>query len=221
MENERDAVVNEAPKKRKKSLGRQCAAYGCYSTFYKTDGGPSGLHFFRFPQKNQEKNRWCNLIKRVDDRDDFNVTSCTCLCEKHFAKGPGKLTSAVPSVVDVKDFGSLPSPSDIDDACISTQTTFSSVYLLLYYSSEDDQQVQSKYLQDIPEKNDLIEFCTQYESLSLKAKESSSGESLKQQIIYLENQIKFLKKTLFSCEKIAQDDSAVNFILVFLTPNPF
>ena len=271
MENERDAVVNEAPKKRKKSLGRQCAAYGCYSTFYKTDGLPSGLHFFRFPQKNQEKNRWCNLIKRVDGRDDFNVTSCTCLCEKHFtdsdikklpnmwrlnkgacpslnlytrenikprpsrkspkersslttsastsvvdAKGPGKLTSALLSVVDVEDFGSLLSPSDIDNACISTQTTFSFVHSPLYYSSEDDQQVQSKYLQDIPEKNDLIEFCTQYESLSLKAKElSSSVESLKQQIIYLENQIKFLKKTLFSFEKIAQDDSAVKFYTGF------
>ena len=71
-------------------------------------------------------------------------------------------------------------------------------------------------MQDIPDKNDLIEFCTQYESLSLKAKElSSSVESLKQQIIYLENQIKFLKKTLFSFEKIAQDDSAVKFYTGF------
>ena len=72
-------------KKKKRSLGRQCAAYGCYSNFYNTDGTASGLHFFGFPQKNPEKLRWCNLIKRVDGRDDFKVTSATVLCEKHFA----------------------------------------------------------------------------------------------------------------------------------------
>ena len=71
-------------KKKKRSLGRQCAAYGCYNTFYNTDGNPSGLHFFRFPQKNPDKLRWCNFIKRIDGMDGFKVTSSTVLCEKHF-----------------------------------------------------------------------------------------------------------------------------------------
>ena len=84
MENKDVEMVEGVSKTKKRSLGRQCAAYGCYNTFYKTDGSPSGLHFFRFPQKNPEKLRWCNLIKRADGRDDFNVTLSTFLCEEHF-----------------------------------------------------------------------------------------------------------------------------------------
>ena len=78
-------VVDDVSKKRKRSLGHQCAAYGCYNTFYNTDGTASGLHFFRFPQKNPDKLCWCNLIKRVDGRDGFKVTNATVLCEDHFA----------------------------------------------------------------------------------------------------------------------------------------
>ena len=78
-------IVDDVSKKRKRSLGRQCAAYGCYNTFYNTDGTASGLHFFRFPQKNPDKLRWCNLFKRVDGRDGFKVTNATVLCEDHFA----------------------------------------------------------------------------------------------------------------------------------------
>ena len=29
-----------------KSVGRECAAFGCSTTFYNYDGTPSGLHFF-------------------------------------------------------------------------------------------------------------------------------------------------------------------------------
>ena len=58
-------------KEKKQSLGRQCAAYQCYSSFYTTEGTPTGLHFFRFLQKNPEKRRWCNLVKRVDGMDGF------------------------------------------------------------------------------------------------------------------------------------------------------
>ena len=93
-------------KKKKRSLGRQCAAYGCYNTFYNTDGNPSGLHFFRFPQKNPDKLRWCNFIKRIDGMDGFKVTSSTVLCEKHFTdadmkRNPGHwrlVSGAVPSL---------------------------------------------------------------------------------------------------------------------------
>ena len=93
-------------KKKKRSLGRQCAAYGCYNTFYNTDGNPSGLHFFRFPQKNPDKLRWCNFIKRIDGMDGFKVTNSTVLCEKHFTdadmkRNPGHwrlVSGAVPSL---------------------------------------------------------------------------------------------------------------------------
>ena len=84
MENKDVEMVEGVSKMKKRSLGRQCVAYGCYNTFYKTDGSPSGLHFFRFPQKTPEKLRWCNLIKRADGCDDFNVTLSTFLCEEHF-----------------------------------------------------------------------------------------------------------------------------------------
>ena len=67
-----------------KSLGRQCVAYGCYQTFYKPDGSKSGIHFFKFPQKNPQKNRWCSLIKRQDGKDDFKVSNNTFICQLHF-----------------------------------------------------------------------------------------------------------------------------------------
>ena len=82
-ENTEKQVANIQVKK-KKSLGRQCAAFGCYNFSYNTDGSPSGLHFFKFPQKNPEKRVWCNLIKRVDGLDGFKVTASTVLCQEHF-----------------------------------------------------------------------------------------------------------------------------------------
>ena len=44
--------------KHSKSLGRQCVAYGCYQTFYKPGGSKIGIHFFKFPRKNPQKNLW-------------------------------------------------------------------------------------------------------------------------------------------------------------------
>ena len=71
-------------KKRKRSRGLECAAYNCSSSFYSSDGSKSGLHFFKFPPKKPSKQRWCNLIKRHDGKDDFKVTFGTYLCQKHF-----------------------------------------------------------------------------------------------------------------------------------------
>ena len=83
-EHNEDAFVSIKEKKKKISLGRECCAYGCSNTFYNSDGLATGLHFFKFPQKNPGKQLWCNLIKRQDGRDDFHVNSYTCLCHKHF-----------------------------------------------------------------------------------------------------------------------------------------
>ena len=61
-EHNEDSVVSIKEKK-KISLGRECSAYGCSNTFYNSDGLATGLHFFKFPQKNPGKQLWCNLIK--------------------------------------------------------------------------------------------------------------------------------------------------------------
>ena len=77
---------------KKSSLGRECACFGCGSTFYNKDGSASGIHFFRFPAKNPRKQRWCNLIKRHDGKDDFKVTISTFLCHFHFKEEDIKKT---------------------------------------------------------------------------------------------------------------------------------
>ena len=74
------------------SLGRECACYGCGSTFYNKDGSPSGINFFRFPAKHPRKQRWCNLIKHQDGKDDFKVTTSTFLCHLHFKEEDIKKT---------------------------------------------------------------------------------------------------------------------------------
>ena len=62
---------------KKRSKGRQCAAYGCLNFFYNNDGEKSGIHFFKFPDKNPEKQKWCNAIKRQDGKDGFKVSNNT------------------------------------------------------------------------------------------------------------------------------------------------
>ena len=66
-------------KKKKISLGRECASLGCSNTFYNSVGQGTGLLFFKFPQSNPDKQRWCNLIKRQDGKDGFKVTKNTFL----------------------------------------------------------------------------------------------------------------------------------------------
>ena len=75
---------SKKPVKKRASLGKQCVAFSCYNFFYKAEGNPTGLHFFKFPQRNPEKRQWCSLIKRVDGLDGFNVTETTFLCQEHF-----------------------------------------------------------------------------------------------------------------------------------------
>ena len=71
-------------KKRRSSLGRECACFGCTNAQYFKDGSSTGLRFFKFPQQNPKRNRWCNLIKRQHNRDGFSVNAFTVICEKHF-----------------------------------------------------------------------------------------------------------------------------------------
>ena len=73
-------------KNKRLSLGRECAAYGCFSRDYIVKDGKralSGLSFFTFPKGAAAKRSWCNLIKRQEGKDNF-VTSNKRLCELHF-----------------------------------------------------------------------------------------------------------------------------------------
>ena len=62
MDEEISNTVQVSSKSKKMSLGRECAAFGCSSRFYKNDGSKSGIQFFQFPKSNPDKLRWCNLI---------------------------------------------------------------------------------------------------------------------------------------------------------------
>ena len=61
--------------------GKECAAFECSNTFYDSGSTATGIHFFKFPL---EINWWCNLIKRQNNKDGFNVSSNTVLCHHHF-----------------------------------------------------------------------------------------------------------------------------------------
>ena len=69
------------------SLGRQCASYGCYSREYIIENGErrsAGISLFCFPSDLCLRKAWCNLIKRQDGQDGFQITAGTRICDKHF-----------------------------------------------------------------------------------------------------------------------------------------
>ena len=69
-----------------KSRGKYCAASDCNNSYYDLNGHRTSYHFFHFPKKSLQRNRWCNLIKRWDGKDGFSVTSSTVVCSEHFKK---------------------------------------------------------------------------------------------------------------------------------------
>nr|XP_047145865.1 uncharacterized protein LOC124818814 [Hydra vulgaris] len=71
----------------RKSSGKQCAAYNCFNRSYIIEFGErkaSGIKFFHFPKDKNEISIWCNLIKRKNGLDGFNVTNSSYLCYSHF-----------------------------------------------------------------------------------------------------------------------------------------
>ena len=71
----------------RKSSGKQCAAYNCFNRSYIIEFGErkaSGIKFFQFPKDKNEISLWCNLIKRKNSLDSFNVTSSSYVCCSHF-----------------------------------------------------------------------------------------------------------------------------------------
>ena len=57
-----------------KSAGREYAAFGGSNLFYNYDGTPSGLHSFKFPQKNPEKRFWCDSILYDNIVSQYSMT---------------------------------------------------------------------------------------------------------------------------------------------------
>ena len=71
---------NTIPKRREK----YCAAFDCNNSYYGVDGHRTSYRFFTFPKNVQQRNRWCNLIKRQHGKDGFLVKSSTVVCSEHF-----------------------------------------------------------------------------------------------------------------------------------------
>ena len=68
---------------KKTRRGKECAAFGCSNSFYNSEGTATGIHFFKFPSLPSDINCWCNLIKRQNNKDGFNVSLNTVLCHRH------------------------------------------------------------------------------------------------------------------------------------------
>ena len=85
-ENEKDTQLLSSASAKKTRRGKESAAFGCPNTFYDSEGTATGIHFFRFPSLSSEINRWCNLIKKQNNKDWFNVSSKTGLCDHHFTE---------------------------------------------------------------------------------------------------------------------------------------
>ena len=69
------------------STGLQCASFNCYSYSYNIIDQVrvlTKISFLCFPQEQSERNAWCNLIKRRENKDGFRISKSTRVCEKHF-----------------------------------------------------------------------------------------------------------------------------------------
>ena len=85
-ESEKDTQPLSSALTKKTSRSKECAAFGCSNTFYDSEGTATSKHFFKFSSLHSEINRWCNLIKRQNNKDGFNVSSNTVLCHHHFTE---------------------------------------------------------------------------------------------------------------------------------------
>ena len=82
IEKATQSLSSAAAKKTKR--GKECAAFGFSNTFYDNEDTTNGIHLFKFPSLPSGINRWCNLIKRQNNKDGFGVSSNNVLCPHHF-----------------------------------------------------------------------------------------------------------------------------------------
>ena len=68
-----------------KTTGLQCASFNYYFYSYSFNDHVRVLTkiSFCFPQEQSERNAWCNLIKRRENKDGFRISKSTRVCEKH------------------------------------------------------------------------------------------------------------------------------------------
>ena len=81
---DKNSATRGSPTTIPKRRGKYCAAFGCNNSYYGVDGHRTSYRFFTFPKNVQQRNRWCNLIKRQHGKDGFLVKSSTVVCSEHF-----------------------------------------------------------------------------------------------------------------------------------------
>ena len=82
-----NSATEDSPNTIPKRRGKYCVAFDCNNSYYGVDGLRTNYHFFTFPKSVQQRNRWCNLIKRRHGKDGFLVKSSTVVCSDHFTPG--------------------------------------------------------------------------------------------------------------------------------------
>ena len=85
-ESEKETQPLSSASTKKTRRGKECAAFGCSNTFYDSEGTATAIHFFKFPSLPSEINRWCDLIKRQNNKDGFKDSSNTVVCHHHFTE---------------------------------------------------------------------------------------------------------------------------------------
>ena len=73
-ESEKDTHPLSSASAKKTRRDKKCTIFESSNTFYDSEGTASGIHFFKFPSLPSEISRWCNLIKRQDNKDVFWVS---------------------------------------------------------------------------------------------------------------------------------------------------
>ena len=83
-------------RKRKRYATLSSALVQKTNIFYDSEGIATGIHFFKLPSLLSEIHRWCNLIKRQNNKDGFNIFSNTFfvttilwkkILKRHFREG--------------------------------------------------------------------------------------------------------------------------------------
>ena len=85
-ESQKDTQPLSSASAKKTRGGKECAVFGCSNTFCDSEGTDTGIYFFKFLSLPSEINRWCNLIKRQNNKDGFSVSSNTVLIHRHLTE---------------------------------------------------------------------------------------------------------------------------------------
>ncbi|XP_031557516.1 uncharacterized protein LOC116294123 [Actinia tenebrosa] len=204
-------------KNERKSVGPQCAAYGCTNAFYKNPD----LNFFSFPSDKSKQNRWCNLIKRRHGHDGFYITRSTVVCSSHFSEkdiyktltGIKKLKKdAEPSLghqwSKPKDTNkrALPKSREVEILDKRTEDIVTSCNI------EEDVEVPVENI-------DNMEDYQENSQDELIKELRMQVDGLQKQVQSLNDECQYHKSKYFSLEKYKDDDNAISFYTGFENHN--